>query len=385
METRKEFIEEYEKCKAEWAGMLIKSELPALSAAVNEKINEISLMRNLFTVEEMSKGAKAIYPVPDKFVSPIWVLPGLGYRAQDYMELISEEVTLPMFTVQAAKDWLLKYDNEGRVDIIFRALEAVAKALESYEREAGWRTIIPAVTHAFDGAGILAPRSAPIYQLASGDPASGYFSKELVNRMIVGAQRAGKKLAKILLSPEDLADIREWTDADVDPITRAHIFQAKDNLKDLWNIELQVVDDLGIRGIYNIHDRTSKFGPFNGRASDNSFNDYHITHGNILDENGNLIVAGETQVIGLCEGYQDVLRMPISSYKAHYDWSLLRRQKSGFFGWMDMGMGCLDANHLLMGIIDRYVPSFNEDRSSRSVRSIENSFVSAMVDLLYRR
>jgi hypothetical protein len=385
METREEFIEEYNKCREEWAGMLVKSELPLFSKAINEEVERRSLMRKFFTVEQIESGSSANYPLPEDLETPVWILPGMGYVAQDYLELMADEVSIPVFTVQVAKEWLLKYDQEKRVDIVIQGIKSAAKVLSEYEEEAAWRTIFPAITSGFDGAGVLLPRPAPIYQMPSADPAAGYFSKELVNRLIVGAARTGHKLTEILLSPEDLADIREWTDMDVDPHTRAMIFQAKGNLGELWGIKLTELDQLGIRGRYNINDKTSQYGPFSGSSTKNAFNGYHITHGNVMDENGNLVIAGETQIIGLCEGYQEQLRMPFIPYEAHYDWTLLRKQRTGFFGWQKFGMGCLDARYLLMGVIDRYVPSFNEDRSSRSVRSIENSFVSAMVDLLYRR
>lgn len=279
----------------------------------------------------------------------------------------------------------MKYAEEGRHDIIEKAITTASKVLAEYEDEALWRTIFPPVTSAFDGAGVLPPRPAQIYEMPAADPTAGYFSKELINRMIVGAKRAGRNLVELLVSPEDLADIREWTELDVDPETRQRIFEAKSPLKEIWSIKLTEVEHLGVRGLYNINDRSSKFGPLSGNASNNAFNDYHITHGNVRDENGNLIIAGETQIIGLCEGYKEQLRMPLIPYEAHYDWSLLRKQRTGFFGWQKFGAGCLDGRYLLMGVIDRYVPGTEINEPIRSVRSIGNDFVSSMVNLLYRR
>jgi hypothetical protein len=321
-----------------------------------QKLEQISYMRQLFRVENLGPGQQPTYPLPDEFESPVWILPGMGYIAQDYIELLADEVSIRTFNVQAAKDWLLKYAREGRVDVAVRAQQAVAKALADYEEEAGWRTIIPAATSTFDGAGVLAPRPAPIYEMPAGDPASGYFSKELVNRMIVGMKRLGRTINELWLAPEDIADIREWTDTDVDPVTRNRIFQAA-GLGDLWGIQLREIEALGVRGLFNINDRTSEFGPFKGNLGSNKFNDYSITHGNIVDSNGNLTTAGETQIYGFDRS--DIsLVMPIKqTFEAHEDMSLLRKQKAGFFGWMEFGMACLDARFICVGIIDRYTPS----------------------------
>jgi hypothetical protein len=321
-----------------------------------QKLEEQSYMRQLFTVERLGPGQQPTYPLPDEFESPVWILPGMGYVAQDYIELLAEEVSIRTFTVQAAKDWLLKYAREGRVDVAVRAQQAVAKALADYEEEAGWRTIIPAATSTFDGAGVLAPRPAPIYEMPAGDPAAGYFSKELINRMIVGMKRLGRKINEIWLSPEDLADIREWTDVDVDPATRNRIFQAA-GLGDIWGIQLREIEALGVRGQFNINDKDSEFGPFKGNQAQNKYNDYAITHGNLVDSNGNLTVAGETQIYGFDRS--DIsLVMPIKQeYVAHEDMTLLRKQKAGFFGWQEFGMACLDARFICVGIIDRYTPS----------------------------
>jgi hypothetical protein len=49
-------------------------------------------MRTLFTVERLGPGAQAVYPIAEDFEIPVWVLPGLGYVAQNFIEGIGEEV-----------------------------------------------------------------------------------------------------------------------------------------------------------------------------------------------------------------------------------------------------------------------------------------------------
>jgi len=250
---------------------------------------------------------------------------------------------------------MLKYWENKEDEILDRAIISVVQALAEYESEAGWRVIIPAVTTAFGGAGILPPRPAQVFELPPGDPAAGYFSKELVNRMIIGMKRNSQTLSQLMVSPEDLGDIREYTDTDVDPITRREIFKAGGKGA-IWGIDLVESMDLGVRGKYNINDKTCKFGSFKGSDEKNNFNDYQITHGNLLDENGNLVIPGETQVYGFSEDHKMSLKMPIIKFQAHWDPSLIRKQQIGFFGWMKMGMCCLDNRHMSAGVIDRFVP-----------------------------
>jgi len=326
----------------------------SLTGPILKKVEEKSYMRQLFSVIRLGPGQQPSFPIADDFDSPIWILPGMAYVAQDTMELGAEEVLIPTFTLQAAKNWLLKYAREGRVDIVTKAQQAVANAIAAYEEEAGWRTIIPAVTSAFDGAGILPPRAAPVYEMAAGDASAGYFSKELLNRMIVGYQRLGRNLGELWISPEDMADIREYTDTEVDPVTRREIFQAA-GLGSIWGVTFRVADCLGVRGKYNINDKTSLYGPFRGDTS-NHFNDYTITHGNVLDENGNLDTAGETQVYGFDKSDMSLIMIIKQEYEAHDDPTLHRRQQQGFYGWCEYGFACLEARSMCLGVVDRYTP-----------------------------
>jgi hypothetical protein len=327
----------------------------SLSGPILKKVEEKSYMRQLFQTETLGPGEQASYPLEEELDGPIWVLPNMGYVAQDYLELQKEEIIIPTFTIQAGKDWLIKYAKAGRTDVVVKAQQIVAKSLSDYEEEAGWRTIMPAATSAFDGANMLPPREAPIYELPAGDAAAGYFSKELINRMIVGMQRLGRNLTELWISPEDMADIREYTDTDVDPVTRREILQAA-GLNGMWNVRFRVVECLGVKGKYNINDRTSEYGPFKGNNAENKFNDYAITHGNVMDLNGALLTAGETQVYGFDTSDVSLVMPIVQTFEAHEDLSMLRKQKAGFFGWEEFGMACLDARFLCLGIIDRYTP-----------------------------
>lgn len=323
----------------------------ALTTPILQKIELESIMRQMFSVERLGPGAQAVYPVAEDFEIPVWVLPGLGYVAQNFIEGIGEEVYVPTFTIDAAADWKITYARDSRIDIPSRATARVAKDLANYEEECGWRVIVPAATSSFSGKGLLGSRPAPIYEINPASTGAGYLSKELINKMIVGFKRTGRTLTDLYVSPEDAADIREWTDTDIDPVTRREIFQAS-GMGSIWNVTLHEVQHLGATGLYNINSSTSEYGKFTATGS--SFNSYTIENANVTAADGTVSTLGETQIYGFDMSTNDSLVMPIrKDYEAYDDPTLLRVQKQGFFGWAELGFACLDSRMLGMGIIDR--------------------------------
>lgn len=211
---------------------------------------------------------------------------------------------------------------------------------------------MPAATSAFTGKGLLGSRPAPIYEIAPASTGAGYLSKELINKMMVGFKRIGRTLTDLYVSPEDAADIREWTDTDIDPVTRREIFQAA-GMGSIWNVSLHEIQHLGATGLYNINGSAAAYGKFVADGSD-YYNAYHLDNPNVTAADGTVSALGETQVIGFDLGLNDSLVMPIrKEYEAHDDPTLLRVQKQGFFGWAEIGFACLDSRMLGMGIIDR--------------------------------
>ena len=326
----------------------------ALTTPILQKLELDSIMRQMFAVENLGPGAQASYPVAEDFEVPVWILPGLGRAAQNFIEGIGEEVFVPTFTVNASADWKLTYARDSRIDVAQRAAMRVAKDLANYEEECGWRVIVPAATSAFSGKGLLGSRPAPIYEIAAASTGAGYLSKELINKMMVGFKRTGRTLTDLYVAPEDAADIREWTDTDIDPVTRREIFQAA-GMGKIWNVTLHEVQHLGATGMYNINDSTSEFGKFLADGTD-AFNAYTLDNANITAADGTVSTLGETQIYGFDMTTNDSLVMPVrKQYEAWDDPTLLRSQKAGFFGWADFGMACLDSRMLGMGVIDRSI------------------------------
>jgi hypothetical protein len=211
---------------------------------------------------------------------------------------------------------------------------------------------MPAATSSFTGKGLLGSRPAPIYEINPSSTGAGYLSKELINKMMVGFKRIGRTLTDLYISPEDAADIREWTDTDIDPVTRREIFQAA-GMGSVWNVRMHEIQHLGATGLYNINDNGSAYGKFIADAS-HEYNAYTIENGNVTSADGTISTLGETQILGFDLSVNDSLVMPIrKEYEAHDDPTLLRVQKQGFFGWAEIGFACLDSRMIGMGIIDR--------------------------------
>lgn len=266
--------------------------------------------------------------------------------------MIGEEVYIPTFSISTSADWKISYARDSRIDIVTRAATRAAKDLANYEEECGWRVIMPAATSGFSGKGLLGSRPAPIYEISPSAQGAGYLSKELINKMIVGFKRIGRTLTDLYVSPEDAADIREWTDTDIDPVTRREIFQAS-GMGKIWNVTLHEIQHLGATGLYNINGNAASYGKFKADSSGN-YQGYSIDNGNITGADGTVTTLGETQVLGFDLTGNDSLVMPIrKEFEAYDDPTLLRVQKQGFFGWAELGFACLDSRMLGMGIIDR--------------------------------
>jgi hypothetical protein len=324
----------------------------ALTVPILQEIRDASIMRQLFAVERLAPGAQAVYPVADDFDVPVFVLPGLGYIAQNFIEGVGEEVYVPTFSISVSADWKVTYARDSRIDIPERAARNAARAIADYEEESGWRVIVPGATTNFAGQGLLGPRNAPIFQVPGGSTGEKFLSKELLNLMMVGMKRTRRSLTDLYISPEDAADIREWTDTQVDPITRREIFQAA-GMGRIWNVNMHEVFQLGATGRFNINQNGAQYGVFQVDGS-GDFNDYTPTNVNTVDANGAVTSAGETQIYGFDLSVNDSLVMPVrKEFEAHDDPTLLRQQKQGFFGWEEVGFALLDSRMVQLGVIDR--------------------------------
>jgi hypothetical protein len=344
--------EELKRFSDESRAELQRNTMTEVSKDINKLIAEKSYVRN-FCDTTPPEGSGCCYKT-GVMRTPAWILPSLGYIAQDIFETGAEEIYVPLFIIQAVKDWPSKYDEEGRYDVWSKAFEATAHALAEYEEEAFFRVLIPACTTHFNEEGID-PKWAPI---AQPNPPAKYCSVELIHRMAQVMQTNGQTLGTVMVSPEDVADIREYTDSSLETARQSYFFTPCGKLNfeldgQAYSVKIIQSNALGIRGRYNINDKYSEFGLFKGNT-ENKFNDYEIINGNVLDCNGSLLKKGETQIYGFSNKVKDYMKMPIKElYEAYWDPSLSRRNRTGFFGWEKLGAACLINKCFTLGIIDR--------------------------------
>lgn len=327
----------------------------AIQIPILQEVRDASQARVIFTPEQLPPGAQAAYPIADDFDGSVFVLPSFGEVPRNHVEPVGEEIIVRPFTISTSFDWPLRYALQGRIDIAQRAMRNAARAIVDYEEEAAWRVLMAAATTDFPGKGLLPARDAAIEQIASGSSA-GFLSKELVNGMMTRMKRNRRTMTHLYVSPEDMADIRNYSESQVDEITRREIFVGA-GLSSMWGVQFVETHKLGATGIYNINGSASTGGIFQAGAGE-AFNDYTLTNPNVVDANLSVVTPGETQVLGLDLSSNDSFVMPIEEEFQVWDDShnLHREQKQGFYGWERVGFAVLDSRPIVLGVIDRTAP-----------------------------
>lgn len=331
---------------------------------INKGLEEGTYWRQVCTVDKLSKDSENIkysLPLSGDPSTPVWVLPGMGYVAQDYLCLDDDEIYARAFKVACTKTWRAEYDRV--LDVFELAIQGFVKALKSYEEEAFWRTVIPAATKGLHGEG-----SAPVVKLCSSNPASRYFSRELLSGMKAAARRV---LTHIIVSPEDMEDIRSWASPSE--------FVEYGFGGEVLGVEIIVTNSLGVSGKYNINCCSSEEGLRANKAE--CFNDYQIDNPNLICDNE--VTRGETQVMGFCDTAKKDIRLGSSDLELGYAPGL-RQQRVGFWGHKVMSACVLDQRSLVMGVVNRSC-SVETTPSQNTVTIDANvlvDFIKVMVELL---
>jgi len=204
----------------------------------------------------------------------------------------------------------------------------------------GWSSILPKIDSENKG-------SIPIVKINEGNIGAGYLSKELINKMIVEFKRTGQTLTDLYVAPEDAADVREWTDTDIDRGIKLEIFE-QSNKGSIWSINIHSKIQLGAFGLCNINGYGSGHGKFLA-DEDNNFNIYHLDNPNIITKNKEITMLGETQILGF-----DSNNNKTSVKGSFYDKNLIlfRTHELDFFK-EDIETAVLDTSMFCIGVIDR--------------------------------
>lgn len=232
-------------------------------------------------------------------------------------------IMITTFEVGSSIDWPLKLAANARWDIVGRAMEIFESGFVKKANDDGWHTLLAAA----------ADRNIVVYDTNAG---VGRFTLRLISLMQQAMRRnAGGnsasinkgRLTDLFLSIEALEDMRNWTIADIDEVTRREIFTSADGyINRIFNVNLHDLYELGA-----------------GQEYQNFY----------LDPNGlnaSLAPSDVELVVGLDLSRQDSFVNPIKAeLEVFEDDNMHRMRRAGVYGWAEHGFGVLDNRRIILG------------------------------------
>lgn len=135
------------------------------------------------------------------------------------------------------------------------------------------------------------------------------------------------RLTHMVMSPENIEDIRNWNLDQVDEVTRREIFVADDGsptLTRIFGVTLMELYELGEGQEYQTY--------FTGQLG-----------GSLASNDVELVVGLDLQTR---DSFVMPVRMPVTIFP---DPNLHRQQRQGYYGWGEHGFGVLDNRRVLGG------------------------------------
>ena len=298
----------------------------ALELPLRKGVLAGDVLGNIFETISVEAGGATEFPLD--LISPgmegehiAYTNPGHGRIPERAVE--SDYVMIPTYSITSSIDYLLRYAREARWDIVGRAMQVLEAGFTKKLNDDGWHTLL--------AAGV--DRNILVYD---GDATRGMFSKRLVSLMqTVMRRNAGGntgsanrgRLTDLYVSPEALEDVRNWGLDQVDEVTRREIYTANEGgapITRIFGVNLHDLDELGEGQEYQVF--------FEG------------------DLAGDLQASDDELVVGLDQSANDSFVMPVKEQlQVFEDPTLHRQQRSGFYGWMEMGFGVLDNRRIILG------------------------------------
>ena len=298
----------------------------ALELPLRKGVLAGDVLGNIFETISVEAGGSTEFPLD--LISPgmegehiAYTNPGHGRIPERAVE--SDYVMIPTYSITSSIDYLLRYAREARWDIVGRAMQVLEAGFTKKLNDDGWHTLL--------AAGV--DRNILVYD---GDATRGMFSKRLVSLMqTVMRRNAGGntgsanrgRLTDLYVSPEALEDVRNWGLDQVDEVTRREIYTANEGgapITRIFGVNLHDLDELGEGQEYQVF--------FEG------------------DLAGDLQASDDELVVGLDQSANDSFVMPVKEQlQVFEDPTLHRQQRSGFYGWMEMGFGVLDNRRIILG------------------------------------
>ena len=294
----------------------------ALAATLQEAwiagVLEPDLLMGIFDKVILGPGAEAKFPLdlysPTKESQGLYkafVVPDIGKIPQQPVE--GDEIFVPTYKIANAIDWGLSYARDARWDVITRAMNVYSNGFTQKINDDGWHVIL---------------KSATVNSVTNDSAASsGAFTKRLLTDMqtaikrLTGGRRS--KLTDLHMSPEAIADLRNFDNTAVDDLTLRNLLGGGD-IPSLFGTKLVEMEELGAGQEYQNY---------------------------LTNTLGASVATGDREfVVGLDLKNRDSFVMPVREDMKTFDAPELHRDgKAGVYGWMFVGFAALDSRRNILG------------------------------------
>lgn len=293
-----------------------------LNRAWKSGVLEPDQIEPIFDRITLPRGADAKFPLDFFRPSDGWgesethkafIVPKEGSIPQVAIE--GEEIFVPTFKMANAIDWALDYARDARWDVVAKALEVFTNGFVQRLNDEGWKVILAAA----------ASHGSVVSDSAA---AAGVFTKRLLTSLMTEIKRLtggrGSRLTDLYLSPEAVADIRNFDNTILDDITLRNILVTpEDGTPQMFGVRLHESPDFGAN------------------------QDYQDI---LINDNGVSLGADLEFVVGLDLENRDSFVMPVREEMQMFDDPALhRRQRAGVYGWLEVGFATLDNRRVILG------------------------------------
>jgi len=300
----------------------------ALEIPLRQGVLYGNILDGIYQPVNFNQGAVIEFPLD--FLAPgteknfvAYTIPNHGRIPERHIE--GDIITVSTYEIAASIDWLLKYSRDARWDIVGRAMQVLEASFVKKLNDDGFHTLLAAAVD----------RNIVVYVSAA---AAGAFTKRLISllQQVMRRNSGGNstsinrgRLTDVFMSPEALEDVRNWSTADIDEVTRREIFVAQDGrINRIFGVNLHDLDEFGV-----------------GQQYQNYY----------LNELGGTLAAGDEElVLGLDmsggPGANGIFMMPIrEQLQIFEDDNMHRQRRAGFYGWQEQGFAILDNRRLVLG------------------------------------
>ena len=323
-----QFAETAQKARREWAAdfgdMLLKT------------VPIGNTIRDIFEVKTKPNGEMKFIIEPNDTIA--WQMSKIGSFSRNWIE--GDEVYVHNEINQTSVYYSLDYAEDADYNVASVATNKLNSAIQRFEETQGWMLLRAAVNNA---------PSPQRIQIENANPGAGWFSKQLFNLMLLYFEREGKALDTIYLPPDAMADVRNWTETTIDPVTQRQIFAAG-GLTQIWNIQLQALPL--IRYYLSVEDKKNKVKTTLDRMF--NVNDKTVAGVDVWSAPAKAsYLAGTLQV---CYGISKTdlgimaIKTPLRTFD---DPTAILRWEQGVLARERVGFLIVDSERIIMGIVDR--------------------------------